>query len=812
MVYAETILLNEVGADKTYDYALPKELEGNVKEGMRVIVPFGRRNNMAEAFVVVLKNTTDVPEGKIKYVSKVIDKEAVFSADMCKLAFWMRGRYFAPLSKIFSAMLPSALKTKKETVVSITGSWENEELSVLAIDMLKFIDDCGGEADKNILTEYFGDEAHQEIYALKVKGILNERKVSQERVNEKTARFLSLADNKEAIFALRQKAECDKRLEARIKVLDYIEKNGETEVIKVKNELGISDSPINTLVKDGILCLNTKVIMRGAVSATGTEDKKIVLNKGQQMAVDTIFEEFDKDKKTPVYVYGITGSGKTEVYIKAVEKAIENGGRAIMLVPEISLTSQMVDRFCARFGEKVSLTHSRLSSGERIDQWKKAKAGEISVMIGPRSAVFTPFDNLKLIIADEEHEPSYRCDMPPRYDTVEVAEKLCEIKNAVFVMGSATPSVENYRRAEEGRIKLCKLEERPMSAALPHINVVDMRQELMEGNRSMFSRILLKELGDTLEKRRQAILFINRRGYSSFVSCRKCGFVMKCSSCSVNYTYHKNSDSLICHYCGKRARMPKVCPECGSKYIRYFGTGTQKIEQEIKRIFPDARVLRMDRDTTAKKHSHEDIIRAFSNREADILIGTQMVAKGLDFPGVSLVGVMAADMSLNTGDFRSQERTFELITQVAGRAGRADNEGRVVVQTYTPENYSITEAAKQDYISFYNEEIKLRKIMNYPPFSSVYLVSFVGNDEKKVCDSALMFKENLTDKCDFEGEVLGPAPEYISKIKGEYRYSMFVKGEYNHIKDTLGNVYNGFTPLKDVRFFVTALSREVVTE
>ncbi|MBE6007923.1 MAG: primosomal protein N' [Lachnospiraceae bacterium] len=812
MTYCEVALANEFGGgDRTYDYALPKELEGKVNIGMRVIVPFGRRNNMAEAFVVALRNTTDVPEGKIKAVVKVIDKEAVFSADMLSLAIWMRERYFSPLSRILSAMLPSALKTKRETVVYICAEWEDEELSVLASDMLKFIDDCGGEADKNTLTEYFGDEAHGEIYALKVKGILKERRVSFERDNEKTARFISLSEDEEKRALLREKAAKDKRLEARIKVIDYLEKNGDTEIVKIKNELGLSDSPINTLVKDKIALIKTKVIMRGAINAAGIENKNIVLNKGQQEAICTILDEFDKDEKTPVYVYGITGSGKTEVYIKAVEKAIENGGQAIMLVPEISLTSQMVDRFCARFGDKVSLTHSRLSSGERIDQWKKAKKGEISVMIGPRSAVFTPFENLKLIIADEEHEPSYRCDMPPRYDTVEVAEKLCSIKNAVFVMGSATPSVENFSRAKDGHIKLCTLKERPVNAALPEISVVDMRRELMEGNRSMFSSSLRDGIAKALEEKRQIILFINRRGYSSFVSCRKCGYVMECTSCNVNYTYHRSTDSLVCHYCGKRAAMPKVCPECGSKCIRHFGTGTQKIEQEIKRTFPEARVLRMDKDTTARKHSHEDIIRAFSNREADILIGTQMVAKGLDFPGVSLVGVMAADMSLNTGDFRSQERTFELITQVAGRAGRADDKGRVIVQTYAPENYSILTAARQDYQSFYDEEIKMREMMEYPPFKGVYLVSFAGSDEKKVCDTAESFKAELL-KTGFCGSLLGPAPEYISKIKGDYRYSMYIKGEYKEIKEYLHKVYDTFTPVKDVRFFVTALSREVVTE
>ncbi len=809
MVYAEVAIANEFGGGKSFDYAVPKDFEEKLNIGMRVVVPFGRRNNMAEGYVIGVKYKTDVPMGKIKSVSKIIDNEPVFSEDMLKLAHFMEHRYFAPLGRILSAFLPSALKTKKETRVYICNEYEADEMSVLAQDMLKFIEDSGGESDKNILTDYFGDEAYGEIYALKTKGILKERRVSEEQKNEKTARFLCLTGNDEAVFDLKQRAEKDKRLEVRLRIIDYIKNNGETEVAKIKRDLAVSDSPISSLVKDKVAEIKTKIIERGVIENRCVECKEIVLNDGQNKAVKTILNEFEKDEKTPVYVYGITGSGKTEVYIKAVEKAIEEDGQAIVLVPEISLTSQMVDRFCAKFGDRVSLTHSRLNSGERIDQWKKAKRGEISVMIGPRSAVFTPFDNLKLIIADEEHETSYRCDMPPRYDTIEVAEKLCSIKNAVFVMGSATPSVENHKRALDGKIKLCRLDERPSEAELPKIKIVDMRVELENGNRSVFSRALTEEIDSALKNKRQVILFINRRGYSSFVSCRKCGYVLKCGNCNVSYTYHKNSESLICHYCGKRIRTPKVCPECGSKYIKYFGTGTQKIEQEILAKFPTAKVLRMDRDTTAKKHSHEEIIRKFADHEADILIGTQMVAKGLNFPGVALVGVMAADMSLNTGDFRAQERTFELITQVAGRAGRADSEGKVVVQTYTPENFSVKTAAAQDYDGFYSEEIKLREAMGYPPFKAVYTVSFAGNDEQKVSLGAETFKKELQ-KINPYAELLGPSPEYISKIKGEYRYILFVKGNFEETTKLIHDVYDGFVPPKDVRFFVTALSREVV--
>lgn len=806
MVYAEVVLAGGFGTDKTFDYAVSAENEGKVNIGMRVIVPFGRRNNTAEAFVLRLKNETDVPREKIKEVLKVIDKERVISDNMLKTAYWMRERYFYPLGKILSAMLPAALKTKKETVVYVCASWENDSLSVLAEDMLKFIEDCGGKVYKNVITEYFGNEAQGELFKLKEKGIIGEKRVSEEKSNEKTARFLSLNGNLQAVFELKSKN--DKRNEGRIKIIEYIEKNGESEYSKVKEALGVSDSPIKTLVKNGILRLETKTVLRGNIERK-VSFEEITLNDEQEKAVEVIYEEFENGRK-PVYVYGITGSGKTEVYIKAVEKAVENGGQAIMLVPEISLTSQMVDRFFARFGDKVSLTHSRLSSGERIDQWRRAKNGEISVMIGPRSAVFTPFDNLKLIIADEEHEPSYRGDMPPGYDVIEVAEKICSLNRALLVMGSATPSVESYKRALNGDIRLCKLEKRPAFASLPKVSVVDMREELSKGNRSMFSTRLSLEIENTLKNKKQAILFINRRGYSSFVSCRKCGYVAKCTNCNVSYTYHKSSDTLICHYCGKRVRMPKICPECGSKYIKYFGTGTQKIEQEIKERFPYARVMRMDKDTTAKKHSHEELIRSFANYEADILIGTQMVAKGLNFPKVSLVGVMAADMSLNTGDFRSQERTFELLTQVSGRAGRSDSDGRVVIQTYTPEAYSVKCAAAQDYDSFFNEEIALREAMGYPPFTTAYSIGFSGSDEQRVKESSENFRAEL-ERVEGSFSLLGPTPEYISKIKGEYRYSMLVKGDRDII-GILHSVYDSFNAAKEVRVTLKALSREVVSK
>ena len=808
MIYAEIAVANETaGADRLFDYAVPEDISGKINIGHRVIVPFGRRSNMTEGYVIRFKEETAVPKSKIKSIARLLDKEPVFSQAMLKTALWMSDRYFYPLAKILGSMLPPALKTRRETILVLDKEPEEECLSTLGADIVGFIEDCGGQADKNTVLSYFGDAAKDEIIILKKDKILCERRFSENRVNEKTERIVTLAGDKEKVDEFLYNSADNKRLEPRRRVVELLIDKAEMTFADIKKLAGVSDSPINALIKDGIITVTIRQVIRNTVNDITAKSKNVVLTDDQKAAADTIAKELNGGKK-PVLVYGITGSGKTEVYIKAVKDVVSAGGQAIVLVPEISLTPQMTGRFYAEFGDKVSLTHSRLSAGERIDQWKRAEKGEISVMIGPRSAVFTPFKKLKLIIMDEEHEPSYRCDIPPRFDTAEAAEKICKENNALFVMGSATPSVETYKRALDGGICLCRLDKRPDKATLPHIEIVDMRKELADGNRSMFSRALKNGIKNALDQKRQCILFINRRGFSSFVSCRKCGYVVKCDNCSVSYTYHKSNNTLVCHYCGKRVRMPSVCPKCGSKYIKFFGTGTQKIEQEINAEFPDAATIRMDKDTTAKKHSHERIIEAFADKRADILIGTQMIAKGLNFPGVSLVGVMAADMSLNTGDFRSQERTFELITQVSGRAGRADRDGQVFLQTYEPENFSIRTAAAQDYDTFFDEEIKMRRAMGYPPFKCVYKVSFGGANENKVTETAVNFKDGFGK--DENILILGPAPEYISKIKNEYRYAMYITGEFEYVKKALHVVYDALPKNKDVHVYVTALSREIV--
>ncbi len=596
--------------------------------------------------------------------------------------------------------------------------------------------------------------------------------IAPKAVNQKTFNCLSINYDTQDIDKLI--ADTLKRGSKQSRVLELFCGNGEIEIPQshIRSILDIDNAPINTLVKKGILKITEQRTYRGGYSKAAITDKKPNLTDEQQSVINKIN---DVEHLKPVLLHGVTGSGKTEVYLRLIEQVLSEGKQAIVLVPEISLTPQTVDRFVSRFGERVSLTHSRMSDGERYDQWTRAAKGEIDVMVGPRSAVFTPFEKLGIIIIDEEHEASYKADNSPRYDAREVALKLGELYGAKVVLGSATPSVISYYKTVTGEYTLAEMKHR-VNMTMPQINVCDMRKELAEGNYSIFSRALQKAVRENLERGKQTILFLNRRGYSTFVSCRKCGYVMMCDNCNVNYTYHRGSNSLVCHYCGKSISLPEKCPACNSNYIKYFGTGTEKIEQEILKCFPKARVLRMDLDTTRKKNSHADILNTFRNGGADILIGTQMIAKGLDFPNVTVVGVIAADLSLNMNDYRSGEVTYGLLTQVSGRAGRAEEQGQVYIQTYNPQHYSIECTKNNDYLTYFNEEISFRRIMSYPPFSNVFYVLITSDNEDKARQAAetmaaIMSRYNKNNMF----ERLGPVPAIISKINNKYRYRILIK-------------------------------------
>ncbi|MEE0628145.1 MAG: primosomal protein N' [Lachnospiraceae bacterium] len=542
-------------------------------------------------------------------------------------------------------------------------------------------------------------------------------------------------------------------------------------------KLHVTLSVLRAMEEQGILLIESQDALRNPLCYRRTEEKETILTKEQEQAVSVFAQDYENGYRNTYLVYGVTGSGKTEVYMQMIRHVVESGKQAIVLIPEIALTYQTVLRFYNRFGNRVSILNSRLSQGERSDQMERVKRGEVDVMIGPRSALFTPFENLGLIVIDEEHETTYKSEQVPRYHARETAIRRAKLEGASVVLGSATPSLEAFYRCRLGEYTLLELKNRATAQSLPEVYTVDMREELKHGNRSIISDRLKEMIEDRLQKRQQIMLFLNRRGYAGFVSCRECGYVVKCPHCDVALSAHKNG-KLVCHYCGYERPSMTSCPECGSHYIGGFRAGTQQIEELVTKMFPAARVLRMDMDTTKKKDSHEKILSAFAAEEADILIGTQMIVKGHDFPQVTLVGILAADMSLYSNHYQSAERTFQLLSQACGRAGRGREKGEVVIQTYNPEHYSIQTAARQDYESFYEEEMNYRMLMGYPPAEELLAIWMTGQSEEHLKVAAGYLKE-FTERINREGRltVIGPAAPYVSKVNDQYRQIIYVKSE-----------------------------------
>lgn len=542
------------------------------------------------------------------------------------------------------------------------------------------------------------------------------------------------------------------------------------------NQMNLSSSTWKPLEEKGVIRLESSAVYRNPASLTGVMEDRLKLNDSQQSIVEGICSDYDSGIRKTYLIHGITGSGKTEVYMELISHVLESGRQVIVLIPEIALTYQTVMRFYKRFGDRICIINSRLSQGERFDQFERARKGEADIMIGPRSALFTPFPSLGLVIIDEEHEGAYKSETSPRYHAREVAVKRAAMNQASVVLGSATPSMEAYTKALQGEYGLYQLKVRAKEESrLAAVRVIDLREELKSGNKSIFSKDLQEKISLRLEKKEQVILFINRRGYSNFVSCRSCGEAIKCPHCDVTLTLHNNS-RLVCHYCGHQINMPERCPSCQSPYIAAFGTGTQKIEWMAKKMFPAARILRMDLDTTSKKDGHGEILSAFGSGEADILIGTQMIVKGHDFPNVTLVGVLAADLSLYTPDFRCSERTFQLLTQAAGRAGRAGKEGEVVIQTYSPDHYSIVSAANQDYPAFYEQEMAFREMLNYPPVCTLLTIQFSSRFEEKLDGCLSLLYGRLEPMCEsLDVQLIGPAQASIYKINDIYRKILYIK-------------------------------------
>ena len=560
-------------------------------------------------------------------------------------------------------------------------------------------------------------------------------------------------------------------------VIDYFISNPKPiERQKILSLLGISSSVIKSLVDKGILYESMQEVYRDPYQDRIFEHTEpLQLTEEQSVAIKPILQTIEEKRHDVFLLYGITGSGKTEIYMQSIQKVLEEGREGIVLVPEISLTPQMVNRFKGRFGDEVAVLHSGLSIGEKYDEWRKIQRKEVRVAVGARSAIFAPFENLGIIIIDEEHETSYKQEDNPRYHARDVAIERARTHNCPVILGSATPSLETFARAKKGVYQLLTLSKRMNDQSLPTVDIVDMREELREGNRTMFSRVLYDKLQDRLMKKEQTVLFLNKRGHSSFVMCRDCGYVIQCPNCDISLTYHRYQQQMKCHYCGYEAVVPTICPECTSEHIRYFGTGTQKVEEELGKIFPEARVIRMDVDTTSRKGSHEKLLTAFEEGKADILLGTQMIAKGLDFPNITLVGVLSADTMLHLPDFRSSEKTFQLLTQVSGRAGRHELAGEVVIQTYSPEHYSIELASQQDFDQFYQKEMMIRKIHQYPPFYYLALITVSHEELMKVVDVTEKISVTLSSRLSKGAHILGPVACPIPRINNKYRYQCIVK-------------------------------------
>lgn len=718
MAYADIIIdISHEKLDKTFQYRIPAELEGKLRIGMVVSVPFGNGNHMRRGYVVGISKETQFDSRRIKEVAGICNGEETTESKLIALAAWMRENYGSTMIQALKTVLPIQNKIK-------------------------------AKEKRYIVLKIPREEAKKHLEELKRT-----------------------------------------RFKARTRLLEALLENERLDAAKAAKDLGASAAVLRYFEENNIVQVETDEILRMPLDGKDIpREEKKPLSLPQKQALEQICREWEGQSR-PVLLCGVTGSGKTQIYMELIEQMISQGKQAIVLIPEIALTYQTVRRFYGRFGDKVSVLNSRLSQGERYDQFKRAKRGGIQVMVGPRSALFTPFPNLGLIVIDEEHEPTYKSENSPRYHARETAVKRAEMEGARVLMGSATPSLEAYSRALAGEYALVKLDVRFRERKLPQVSVVDMRRELKEGNRSVLSRELKSAIGSCLEKKEQAMLFLNRRGYAGFVSCRSCGHVMKCPHCDVSLSEHNNR-RLVCHYCGYETVKPEKCPVCGSPYIGGFKAGTQQIEQVIKKDFPIARVLRMDFDTTRAKGSYENILSAFASHQADILIGTQMIVKGHDFPHVTLVGVIAADLSLNGSDYRCGERTFQLLTQAVGRSGRGEKPGHAVIQTYNPDHYSIQDAAVQDYPAFYQEEISYRNLLEYPP--SAHMLAILGScGDEALLEQAMHYLQLFVHKVYSGSElhVIGPAAAPVGKVKDIYRRVLYLKhrdyGKLISIKDKL---------------------------
>lgn len=764
-----------------YSYLVPDYLENQIKNGMRVVIPFGNGNRKIEGFVIELKDADNDEHINLKSIESLMDLDFVVNNELLDLSDWLAKKTYSFRINCLLTMLPSVMKAKYEKYIHFTGNIAEIDNNLKQ----KF------ENNKFILFDdnHFSNAEIAQL--LKLKESNSVEIIYQVNNQAKVKNELLIIDQinsyDEIINSLRKNAT------NQIKLVNFL-RDHQKEIFsqsELTQKYGINLATINLFEKNQWIEKKSVEKYRDPYEKEIEKDLPKKLNTEQGIAVNKINQAIEVADNRIFLLEGVTGSGKTEVYLQTISKAIDLNKNALMLVPEISLTPQMVKSVKNRFGKNVAVFHSGLSKGEKFDEWRRINRGEVKVVVGARSAIFSPLKNIGIIIIDEEHDGSYKQNESPRYDTKEVAKKRAAFYKAPLVLGSATPSLESRARAEKGIYELLLMPNRINHNSLPKVNIIDMKEELQNNGDTNFSTNLIQEIKNRIDKNEQIVLMLNKRGFSSFIMCRDCGFVLKCPNCDISLTMHLDTHTMKCHYCGHEEMIPNNCRNCNSSKIRYYGTGTEKVEQELKEIIPNASVIRMDVDTTRKKGSHEKLLNQFGHQDANILLGTQMIAKGLDFPNVTLVGVLNADTGLDLPDFRASERTYQLLTQVSGRAGRAEKEGNVIIQTFNPDHYAIQLAKEQNYEKFFFQEMKRRHFADYAPYFFSVRISISSEKEAFAAKYAFKYHDFLNKNLSAETIILGPTPRPIARMKNRYYYQIIIKYKKDHsIDQALNKILN----------------------
>lgn len=779
--------------DKIFSYKIPQDL--NISPGQRVLIPFGKGNRLRQGMVLVVGEDY---EENLKEISSVLDKEPLFTEEMLKTVGFIHDRYFCTYYDAVKVMLPAGINYQISTFYCAVDR-EDEELLKLSDyerEIYDYLQGAKKPVKKESIVEVFS-KAETSLNRMYRLGFVTREDDALRKTKDASIKMVTLADDLDtSSLKLTPKQE---------KVFDLLHMVDKASVKEVCYYTGYTQSVVDSLVKKGVAKYFQDEVMRTPYSekAVKQEQKEVVLSKEQQSAYDTLCSKYEEDKPNCALLYGVTGSGKTSVFMKVIERCFNEGKGTILMVPEIALTPQLIRIFMGRFGDNVAVFHSGLSIGERLDEYKRVLRGEAKIVLGTRSAVFAPLKNIGLIVLDEEQESSYKSQQTPRYHARDVAKFRCSCHNALLILSSATPSVESFYSAEKGIYTLVTLKGRYGKATLPQVSVVDMNEEIMTGNTGNYSSVLKELIAQNLVNKKQSIILLNRRGYNTFLSCKSCGQVVTCPNCSISMTYHSANNRMMCHYCGHSVPFTEECPDCHQHTLSLRGAGTQKAEQELLDLFPSARVLRMDADATMSKSSYEKKLSAFSKGEYDILVGTQMVAKGLDFPNVTLVGVLSADQMLYSDDYRSYERAFSLLTQVVGRSGRGSSKGVAVIQTTTPESEVIRLSAMQDYNSFFQGEIAMRKAMLYPPFADICLVGFSGENQGVTLKCASTFQSEfiaiVKEKYgDMPLRIIGPSQAAVYKISNKFRFKIIIKCRNSkEFRGAVNQVLMDFSKKKD---------------